>query len=673
MDALAFERAARLFRLALKLEPRAESAAKLRAWRIRLGDALAHAGRGPAAARAHLDAVPGATAAEALDLQRRAAQQLLVSGHIVEGLQSRGLLLALAAGERYRLARSLAIEIGFVATTSPRGDKFERTLKLADEVAGQAGDPHARGLVYGGAGIGAFLRGDFAESLRLCEAGEAIFREQCTAVSWELATVKLFAARSLMHMGDVAQLLRRVPVAIKEARERGDLFGETSLRAAIMPFLHLARDAVADAEREADDALSRWHPHGFQIQHYYQLASRVAVDLYRGDAARAVARLQEEWPRMRKALLFRVQLVYLTVLDLRGRAALAAARAGGGRDGARRTWPRRPVTRGGSSASACPGPRRSRSRCAPASSAGPRCSCRGSRRCDVGHGPPDRQRVRWTRRDVVAMRVHVYLLPLACLALVSACYDGARAARDLNPYWRGHARVELEARLGTPSEAQPQADGTTLLRWTRRSRRVEKLPSGGFDLKVTENSVDLYAEVRPGEVKDVEYTMATAVVDPQGTVLRFDSGWLAAGIPRGLNVRTGAIFGLHGGMGRLDDAATALPGVGVYVGGMLGPRLALLGAYAFVNGSDDGEHVHGHSWALAVQYWPATRLAVRAGPAMVLDTDPGLANPTIAPGVVGALSFAVIRSGSFVLDLRFDATVSTQGAFGMLGVGVNVN
>jgi len=32
-----------------------------------------------------------------------------------------------------------------------------------------------------------------------------------------------------------------------------------------------------------------------------------------------------------------------------------------------------------------------------------------------------------------------------------------------------------------------------------------------------------------------------------------------------------------------------------------------------------------------------------------------------------------VRSGSFVLDLRFDGTGSTKGAFGMLGVGVNVN
>lgn len=276
---------------------------------------------------------------------------------------------------------------------------------------------------------------------------------------------------------------------------------------------------------------------------------------------------------------------------------------------------------------------------------------------------------------LTAMRLYVLTFAYALLvtAFGTACYSGARAARDVNIAWRGHARVELEARLGAPDQALAQPDGNTLLRWTHRGRNIERLPSGSFDLTVTPTSVDLRAELQPGVVRNVEYDIATALVDSRGTVLQLDTSWLAAGIPRGYNARTGVVFGLHGGMGRLDDAATSLPSLGVYIGGMLGPRLALLGAYSFVNGQDEGEYVHGHSWALAVQHWPLARLAVRAGPAMVLDIDPGPDGPELAPGAVGALSFAVVRAGSFVLDLRFDATVSTASAFGMLGIGVNVN
>ena len=90
--ALAFDRAARLYRLALELgAPEGTQAARLQA---RLGEALVAAGRGGEAAQAFLFAAAGASPGEALDLQRRAAEQLLISGHIDDGLATLETVLA---------------------------------------------------------------------------------------------------------------------------------------------------------------------------------------------------------------------------------------------------------------------------------------------------------------------------------------------------------------------------------------------------------------------------------------------------------------------------------------------------------------------------------------------------------------------------------------------------
>ena len=82
-EALAFDRAARLYRIALDLS--GSTGEVQRSLRVKLGDALANAGRGAAAADAYLAAAEGAKAAHALELRRRAAEQQLISGHIDQG------------------------------------------------------------------------------------------------------------------------------------------------------------------------------------------------------------------------------------------------------------------------------------------------------------------------------------------------------------------------------------------------------------------------------------------------------------------------------------------------------------------------------------------------------------------------------------------------------------
>lgn len=89
--ALAFDRAQRLYREAID---RVDEPEHKRQLQVRLAEALANDGRGMLAAEAYKQAIPGAGTAEALELGRLVAEQLLRSGHIDDGMAALKRVLA---------------------------------------------------------------------------------------------------------------------------------------------------------------------------------------------------------------------------------------------------------------------------------------------------------------------------------------------------------------------------------------------------------------------------------------------------------------------------------------------------------------------------------------------------------------------------------------------------
>jgi len=138
-------------------------------------------------------------------------------------------------------------------------------------------------------------------------------------------------------------------------------------------------------------------------------------------------------------------------------------------------------------------------------------------------------------------------------------------------------------------------------------------------------------------------------------------------------VRWGTLFGAHVGMGRLDTTPTPLPSGNIYIGGMLGPTLGLVGAYSLVAGTSDAGGALAMAASLGVQWWPVTRLSLRTGPALLLTLDPGFANAALRPGLASQASYAFVKVGRFALDLCFDLAAGPSTAFGTVGVGVNLN
>jgi hypothetical protein len=239
--------------------------------------------------------------------------------------QARQLILALQAGEPYRIVRALAMEAAYVAADGVSTARTEELLERTRHLANEHDHPHGRGLVAWATGTSAFLQGRWRDGQRYNAEAESIFREQCTGVSWELDTARFVGLWCAFYCGDLQHLFERTPALLREAETRGDSYAVTNLRTAFTPFMMLAADDPGGALDEATSALDRWSRQGFHLQHYNSLFSRVTASLYRGDDETAERLVRETWPAMSRAKVFFIQQMKIRALHLRGCARLALA------------------------------------------------------------------------------------------------------------------------------------------------------------------------------------------------------------------------------------------------------------------------------------------------------------------------------------------------------------
>ena len=243
--------------------------------------------------------------------------------------QARGLLLALRAGEPYRVARALAVEAAQAATAGrPARRRAARLLDRAESLARGSGRPYALGMVALARGVSAYLEGRWRDALGACDGAEAIFRDGCTGVAWELNTAHAYALWALSHLGEWVEMSRRFPVLINEARERGDLYAEMNLSTYILTVVRLAADEPGAARDELRRVAGQWSREGYHVQHNDQVWAEVLTDLYAGDGPAAWDRITRHWPTLSRSLLMRVQFIRVAMWGLR---PLRPGRRGGGR------------------------------------------------------------------------------------------------------------------------------------------------------------------------------------------------------------------------------------------------------------------------------------------------------------------------------------------------------
>jgi serine/threonine protein kinase/tetratricopeptide (TPR) repeat protein len=401
-SALAFDRAAGFYRRALELAP--ARGAELVELTRGLAEALVNAGRPPEAAQAYLELAQVTSARHSLDCKRRAAQQLLMGGHINEGVflirsvlaavglnypigpkralmslllkrlqirlrglkfterdaskipeddlvridtcwavaaglgavdlirgadfQSRHLLLALRAGEPYRVARALAFEAAWTAARGGAGgERAAQIARQAAELSQKLGHPHAIGLSIWATGVDAYLAGKWQKAAELLDRATEVLRDRCTGATWESTIANRYKLSALLYMGDVVEVSRRVPALLSAALEQGNLFGATDLRTRLN-LIWLAEDDPDKARAEVIEALKVWSHEGFHLQHYVSLHALAQIELYTGDVEVALKHVEGQWQALEDSLLLRIPMVRVEAMQLRARVMLATTTAG---------------------------------------------------------------------------------------------------------------------------------------------------------------------------------------------------------------------------------------------------------------------------------------------------------------------------------------------------------
>jgi hypothetical protein len=242
--------------------------------------------------------------------------------------QARHLVLALRAGEPYRVARALAMEGAYVSMGGNRSRaRTARLLRAAHALAERVNHPYAVGLARMTAGNAAMCDGRWREARTLCEGAEQIFRERCTGSDWEILIAQLCGLVSMFFLGEVAALSQRLRSLLEEAEGRGSRLRAAFLRTGFCSHVAwLAADDAPRARQELETGLAGWRQSDkFDYVRLWVRGAVTDISLYSGEGPAASEGVGKEWRPSARALERFVQMGFIRGIDSRARRRLAAA------------------------------------------------------------------------------------------------------------------------------------------------------------------------------------------------------------------------------------------------------------------------------------------------------------------------------------------------------------
>ena len=246
--------------------------------------------------------------------------------------QTRALVYALACGEPKRVSFSLSMEAVYIATPggARRAARSAELRAQARAIAQRTDDIRVQALVETATGYANFVLGRFADALAHNDRGARMLQENSPGAFWDIRTAQLGAIWPVGWMGDLNELARRTEQIGRDAEQRGDIYALATVRTGVPNLTWLRKGDVRTARANVLDATKQWTQRGYQNQHYWSFLALARIELYEGDARAAHARVQREWSRITRALIFEVRVMHVESLHLRGSAALSVARDSSG-------------------------------------------------------------------------------------------------------------------------------------------------------------------------------------------------------------------------------------------------------------------------------------------------------------------------------------------------------
>jgi serine/threonine protein kinase len=240
---------------------------------------------------------------------------------------ARHLLLARRVGDPKRLALSLATEAVTRASSGRDSKAIGDLVARARALCAGTHLPEAIGFIATMEALCVYITGNWRRASRLADQAGRFLSDECSGVAWERATSIQLQTTAAFHLGEwntLADYAQRLPGQVEEAKARGDVYAMV----ASVPtgtVLFLRSDKPLLAQQFIRNTVAGLPPNRFLVPNVWVFTLEVYIALYTGDGERARMLVEAQWPALEASYFLRVEYFAIVALDIRARAALAAA------------------------------------------------------------------------------------------------------------------------------------------------------------------------------------------------------------------------------------------------------------------------------------------------------------------------------------------------------------